>query len=386
MSRYWMLLLWIFLFVTPLSAEENGNVSQIPATLEEAGTADEVYAYINHVFAEMQKKIKTEEDQKQFFADYPPFAVAAADKILALSAENDEMLETGYGIKLYALSLLCRAAPENDENKSKLRAVTEEVKKLGKFPELMKSQRIDDFYSRLQTLEAKTLSQEDFDKSKEEARELLVSKTKGYSAAGPVRQILELAGEIEDTQNKSGFLEATLNEIIEWVKSDRFLSVYSKEASEKTEKQLRGYCRRLVGCPFELYGKTVDDQDFSWEDYKDKTVLIDFTASWCGPCRAEMPNLLEVYGKYHGKGFEIISVGIWDGTENLKKQIEEDKIPWPMVSEELQKDKNRELPHEYYGIEGVPTIFLVKDGKIIATGLRGPVLYSRVAKLFEEKE
>ena len=111
--------------------------------------------------------------------------------------------------------------------------------------------------------------------------------------------------------------------------------------------------------------------------------MIDFTASWCGPCRAEMPNVVEMYDKYHDKGLEVICVGYEDETDNLKKMIEEDKIVFPMISEELSKDDLRGLPSEHYGIRGIPEIFLIgKDGRIIATGLRGPTLRDNVEKQF----
>ena len=139
----------------------------------------------------------------------------------------------------------------------------------------------------------------------------------------------------------------------------------------------------MVGSPFELWGKTVDGNDFNWDDYKDKVVLIEFTASWCGPCRGEMPNIVEVYNQYHGKGLEVVSIGYEDTTDNLKKMIEEDKVPFTMISEELSKDDPRRLPSGYYGVDGIPEIFLIgKDGRIIATGLRGATLRDAVEKQF----
>ncbi|MDR1491319.1 MAG: hypothetical protein LBT05_01150, partial [Planctomycetaceae bacterium] len=73
-------------------------------------------------------------------------------------------------------------------------------------------------------------------------------------------------------------------------------------------------------------------------------------------------------------------------TENLKKQIEEDKITWTMISEELSPKIEGSTLGDYYGVIGIPTIFLVgKDGKIITSELRGAKLYSTVSQLFEEE-
>ncbi len=144
----------------------------------------------------------------------------------------------------------------------------------------------------------------------------------------------------------------------------------------------------MVGSSFELWGKTVDGVDFRWSDYAG-IVLIDFTASWCGPCRAEMPNVVEMYEKYHDRGLEVVCVGYEDKTDALKKMMKEDNISFTMISEELSGGDGvdpRGLPSFYYGVHGIPEIFLIgQDGRIIATNLRGAELRDRIEKLFAEK-
>jgi peroxiredoxin len=96
-----------------------------------------------------------------------------------------------------------------------------------------------------------------------------------------------------------------------------------------------------------------------------------------------MPNVVEMYNKFHDKGLEVICVGHEDKTENLKKMIEEDKIAFPMISEELFKGDSRGIPSDYYGVNGIPEIFLIgKDGRIAATNLRDVTLRDTVEKQF----
>ena len=371
----------LVLFVLPVSlrGEENGEPPRVPASLEDAKTAEEAFAYCNHVFAELRKNIKTLEDEKRFRLEYGPIGIAAGEKMIALS-KDDKMLENGYGVKLGALNLLS----ERPEYAAEFDALVEKIKKLDKFPELVMVARHVAFYMLAGKMNPKSVSDGDFEKYKQEAKELsATNKAYNYDHVGPLTTLLKMAQSIALEKNRPEFLDSTLNELVQFTHSKEYTAVHDDQV--KTEKKLRGYCRRMVGCPFELYGKTVDGNDFCWDDYRGKFVLIDFTASWCGPCRAEMPNLLEIYRLYHDKGLEIVAVGVRDTTENLKKQVVEDKIPWTMISEELDHDKDREHPSDYYGVNGIPEIFLVgKDGKILATSLRGATLRSKMDDLFKD--
>ncbi len=114
-------------------------------------------------------------------------------------------------------------------------------------------------------------------------------------------------------------------------------------------------------------------------DFKGKYVLVDFWASWCGPCRGENPNVLKAYDAYKDKNFTVVGVSLDDKGDNWKKAIREDKMPWAQVSD-LKGWKNE--VSTYYGIQGIPSNLLVDpSGKILAKDLRGEGLHKKLAEL-----
>jgi thiol-disulfide isomerase/thioredoxin len=110
-----------------------------------------------------------------------------------------------------------------------------------------------------------------------------------------------------------------------------------------------------------------------------KYVLVDFWASWCGPCRKENPNVLMAYKNFHDKGLEIVGVSLDTQKDAWKKAIQNDALTWKQVSD--LKGWESGIVKEY-GIKVVPTNFLVdKNGKVVAKNLRGEALQSKLKEL-----
>lgn len=107
-------------------------------------------------------------------------------------------------------------------------------------------------------------------------------------------------------------------------------------------------------------------------------VLIDFWASWCGPCRRENPNVVKLYEKYKAKNFQIVGVSLDNSKDKWLEAIKVDGITWPQLSD-LKGWKSSAA--NLYGVKAIPATVLIKDGIIIAKDLRGEELESKVAEL-----
>ncbi|MGF6925593.1 peroxiredoxin [Chitinophaga sp. W2I13] len=124
----------------------------------------------------------------------------------------------------------------------------------------------------------------------------------------------------------------------------------------------------------------VDGKIVKLSDYAGKYVLLDFWASWCGPCRAENPNVLKAYNTFNKKGLEILSVSLDENRAAWLKAVKADKLPWLQVSD-LKGWKNE--AGSKYMIQSIPENFLIDpSGKIIAKSLRGEQLYKELEKIF----
>lgn len=131
----------------------------------------------------------------------------------------------------------------------------------------------------------------------------------------------------------------------------------------------------------EITMKTPEGEQLKLSDMKGKVVLVDFWASWCGPCRKENPNVVRVYNKYKNRGFEILGVSLDKTKDKWLAAIEMDGLTWPHVSD-LKGWKNEAA--QTYGVRSIPhTVLVDAEGKIIARNLRGGALERKLAEIFD---
>ena len=137
----------------------------------------------------------------------------------------------------------------------------------------------------------------------------------------------------------------------------------------------------LVGDMFKDFAVEYDGKTTRLSDYvgKGKYVLVDFWASWCGPCRAEIPNLIKVYEQYKEKGLVVLGIAVNDKPEDTLKAIEKDKITYPQIL------NSQGIAAETYAFSSIPTIYLFgPDGKIAARELRGDDINKKLTEIFGE--
>lgn len=150
-------------------------------------------------------------------------------------------------------------------------------------------------------------------------------------------------------------------------------NIKQQEAGKKIQRTL------VAGAKFpEFEEKDLEGKPLSPSKYKGKVLLVDFWATWCGPCVGELPNVLKAYEKYHDKGFEIIGISLDQDEAKLKSFIKERNVTWPQYFD--GKGWSNKLAQKY-GIQSIPATFLLDgEGKIIGRGLRGSALEEQLAK------
>lgn len=161
-----------------------------------------------------------------------------------------------------------------------------------------------------------------------------------------------------------------------WVKSTKII--------KRLQADLDNQKKTTEGQPFvDINGKDIEGKDIALSDFigKGNYVLLDMWASWCAPCKAEIPYLAQLHNRYKDKGLTVIGLFTWDKAENLPEAIKSEKITWPQIIDTDNQGMKQ------YGVGGIPHIILFSpDGTILKRGLRGDFMIKTVENILSNKK
>jgi thiol-disulfide isomerase/thioredoxin len=351
----------------PAVNEEGLTVPELPAD----ASPEELMEFVQGLLPPKQRP-RSREEMFAYIKGVSTVAVQAADKILAQAKEGDELFTQAAKLKLESLSALGRlgeeqAAAEMAAFAAKLagssdKALAMEAKRMLIVAEAQKMFSTGEFAGAAAVVQ--------------QTADLLEADPDDPQTAGLAMQ---LVGALEQVPGGGDVAIGAMK---------TFGGLFEKSGNERIRGLAKGFEGKLrfmslPGNPMEISGTLLDGNKFDPATLAGKVVLVDFWATWCGPCVAEIPNMLAEYEKYHDKGFEIVGISLDQDRDALVKFVADRKLPWPVLHE--QEAEGSHPLAEFYGINGIPQFVLIgRDGNVITLDVRGEKLGQRLAELFKD--
>lgn len=351
------------------ATEADADTFPLPDDLE---SPEEYLALVREIATENQPEVENMEGIKAFNMKLARTVLKLTDKALAMEPESETEL-SGYSLHLQALRILDRFGEAGSGDKINKLVEKLRADERADFRALGMKYYIETGFSKWSTLEEK--------QKKEKLKELASLLKEGDADPSKMNTILELVTMLQQYGDLE-LAKSLLNEVV-----PRFESSDDPRIAKRAEK-MRGLVRRLElpGNQLELTGTLLDGTELDWESYRGKVVLVDFWATWCGPCRMEFPNVLKQYELYHDKGFEVLGISLDDNKQELESFLEENELPWPNLFSEDEENSGFDHPMATrFGVMGIPqTILVDAEGKVVSLSARGPALPELLRELLGE--
>ena len=334
------------------------------------GTPEQLLEFVSGLMPPKAQP-KSREEALSYLRGVAGVSVQAADKILAGVKVDDPLYAKAATLKLESLMRLAQFGDE------------QAAEEMTKFAATLATSPVPSLAMEGKRLQIVGEAQKMFAEEKFDAAPALVAQAAELMKSAPGDQktamlVMQLAGALEQIPDGEEIAAGALQTFGPILESSPDPKI--KELGASFAGKLR--LLTLPGKPMEISGDLLSGKAFDQKSLAGKVVLVDFWATWCGPCVAEIPNMLEQYEKYHAKGFEVVGISLDEDKEKVDAFIAENKIPWPII----YAGKGWQDPTaQFYGISGIPQLILIgRDGKVITLNARGKKLGDRLAELFKD--
>ncbi len=336
------------------------------------GTADELFKFVGEI-AQQKPEGYSEQEMIIHQSRFARTVVLVTDKVLGMKPTDEQILQSHY-FKLRALHMLFELEEPGAQQKLKKAVAAARSSKHSNVASLGFN-----FWIESQLAQWPALN----NRQKKSFVDVIVD---GIADRNPVQvnqvqMVISIANELNELESSKLAL-LLIKRVLPRLKKSKDQQVQRKVA------RLEGTARRLnlMGQKMELKGILLDGQPLDWESYRGKVVLVDFWATWCGPCRSEVPNILKQYDAYHDKGFEVLGISLDSEREEADAYIKQAEIPWATVFSEDPQQRSWEHPMAvYYNVNAIPQAILCdREGRVVSMNARGKRLALELRKLLGE--
>lgn len=341
------------------------------------GKPEKILEFIAELRSRKQK-FATQEKAFEHTLNVLGAMIEAGDKILAQRATDDELRE---GAALKMVGTVSQAAIRDRESlefKQLAKNALVVVDTLRKDKRAPVAEVANQFSVSARALNFNTLTEDERAALAKDAiqnvKNLKLAQEPVMEASYVADQFVE-AGQVEDATS-------IFNELAQLLKDSPDQQTRSLAATLYGKGMRLG----LIGHPIKLEGRLLNGETLDWDSYRGKVVFVDFWATWCGPCVADLPNVKALYDKYHSRGFDVLGISLDRKLGDVKSFVKAKSLPWPQLfDEKIQDTQKHPSPMAMrFSIQSIPTAFLIgADGNVISVNAHASELDPVLSKLLE---